>query len=588
MSNMDMNEVNANLEKINKMFNGDSFLQRLKILFAGINAPRSSREYKAAMIEMQRLAAPVSAILLPVMLLGLMAMMSTGSSVDDRIIQTQVLEADEVKQLDEIEEVKPPEDQMQETDIDIPVIDDMSVQVNTDVATPDTGPVSPQPQAFDAVMTVKSPVILKNVFGSIRNTGTRGAQMARFGGDKQTEEAVMRALRWLKKNQNKDGSWSRSKVAMTGLGILTFLSHGEKPGESAEFGETVRKALDFLINNLDANGRFKGVDGNEYGHLIACYALCEAYGMTLNPNVKSAAERAMVRIVKGQHPTGGWTYKLDPGQTDGKYRDDTSYMGWCAQALKAAKLARLQVDGLEKAIKLSIQGFKNNAHPDGGFGYVGPGKGGLTSVGVLCMQLLGASNDPDVKKGLAVIGGWSPAFQDYSKARALVAGVKPEELIKRGKDGKPVIDKKTGKEEKETALAVAKRKMGPILDDAEKAFLSGSAQYYYYYATQCKFHEGGRQWDRWNREMKPRYVKAQQIEREAIEDDKGIKRDIGWWENMDNHGDRPVMDTCLAALQLMVYYRYLPTTTEAAVRVEEEITATASDTDDIVIDIGNM
>ena len=34
----------------------------------------------------------------------------------------------------------------------------------------------------------------------------------------------------------------------------------------------------------------------------------------------------------------------------------------------------------------------------------------------------------------------------------------------------------------------------------------------------------------------------------------------GHFENTDQHTSRPVMDTCLAALQLMVYYRYLPTT----------------------------
>ena len=35
-------------------------------------------------------------------------------------------------------------------------------------------------------------------------------------------------------------------------------------------------------------------------------------------------------------------------------------------------------------------------------------------------------------------------------------------------------------------------------------------------------------------------------------------------ENKDAHTSRPYMDTCLTALQLMVYYRYLPTTTVKA------------------------
>ena len=479
------------------------------------------------MIEMQRLSAPAAAIVLPVFAVGILMIMSGGVSVEDRIIETQVLEAEEIKDLDKIEELKPPEEQMEDVNIDIPV-NSPDVQVQTD--TPQ--PMSPQPQAFNAVMTVKSPVILKNIYGSTRNTGTRGAQLARFGGDKMTEDAVMRALRWLKKNQQSDGSWNKAKVAMTSLAILTFLAHGEKPGESPEFGATVQRGLEYLISTQNKEtGRIPG----NYDHPIAAYALCEAYGMTLNPNVKTAAEKALIPLIKGQHPTGGWTYNMDPAvnKEDGKYRDDTSYMGWCAQALKAAKLAKLHAEGLEKASKLAVKGFKKNASPNGGFGYTSPGAGGLTSVGTLCMQLLGASNESEVKKSLDLMDAWKPSFEA------------------KGPEG-------------------------------------SSLQYYFYYATQAKFHAGGKRWESWNKEMKPIYVKAQQIEKNAIKDDKGRDCDIGWWTNGDAHTDRPVMDTCLAALQLMVYYRYLPTTSKEAVQVEEEIVATSTDTEDIKVDTGNL
>ena len=44
-------------------------------------------------------------------------------------------------------------------------------------------------------------------------------------------------------------------------------------------------------------------------------------------------------------------------------------------------------------------------------------------------------------------------------------------------------------------------------------------------------------------------------------DSKGVAdNNQGHFENHDAHTSRPIMDTCLAALQLMVYYRYLPTT----------------------------
>ena len=575
MSNaIDFDEVDSHLKDIERMYSNETLPRRLKVLFSGLKAPRQSREYKVAMIEMQRLSAPVVAILLPAIAVGLLVVMSSGAAVEDRIIETQVLEAEEIKDLDKIQEFEKPEEQVENMDIDIP-INSPDVQVQTDA--PDQ-PMSPQPQAFDAVMTVKSPVILKNIYGSTRNTGTRGAQLAKFGGDPRTEEAVMRALRWLKKNQQADGSWQRQKIAMTGLGILTFLAHGEKPGESAEFGETVQKALEFLLKSQRADGKFNGMDGNEYAHPIATYALCEAYGMTLNPNVKAAAEKALVPIIQGQHPTGGWTYKMAPGVESGdghgakgKYRDDTSYMGWCAQALKAAKLAKLHAEGLEKAMKLAVKGFKANAHPSGGFGYTSPGTGGLTSVGCLCMQLLGASNEGEVKRALDVMDTWTPTFSSYGLINAEIKNVKKEEI----KEGS-------------SALAVAKGKLAAKIPEEERKFFTSSAQYYFYYATQCKFHEGGKHWDNWNKAMKPRYVKAQLIQEKAIKDDKGVDRDIGWWENADTHTDRPVMDTCLAALQLMVYYRYLPTTSKGAVQVEEEIVATSTDSDDITVDAGNL
>lgn len=575
-SNVDMSVVDSHLDEIARMYTNETLVRRMKVLFTGLKAPRQSKEYKAAMIEMQRLAAPVAAILFPTFAVVILMIMSSGSAVQDRVIETQVLEAEEVKDLDKIEDFQKPEEQMEDVNIDIP-INSPNVQVSTDTPTPNQ-PVSPQPQAFDAVMTVKSPVILKNIYGSTRNTGTRGVQLAKFGGDKQTEEAVLRALRWLKKKQQADGSWPAQKVAMTGLAVLTFLAHGEKPGESAEFGPTVQKALEFLLKSQRADGKFNGMDGNEYAHPIATYALCEAYGMTLNPNVKAAAEKALVPIIKGQHPTGGWTYKMNPNVEDakghgeaGKYRDDTSYMGWCAQALKAAKLARLHADGLQKAVKLAIKGFKRNANPNGGFGYTSPGTGGLTSVGTLCMQLLGAANEPEVKKSLDIIGTWTPSLSSYAAVEAELKSVK-----------------KTDIKEGQTALAVAKTRLAAKVPQEERMFYNASAQYYFYYATQCKFHQGGKHWENWNKVMKPRYVRAQQIEKNAIKDDKGVEHDVGWWQNVDTHTDRPVMDTCLAALQLMVYYRYLPTTSKEAVKVEEELVATSTDTEDIKVDTGNL
>jgi hypothetical protein len=345
---------------------------------------------------------------------------------------------------------------------------------------------------------------------------------------------VEKTLRWLKKNQQPDGSWLNNRIAMTSLAILTFLAHAETPGKSAEFGETVKKGLEYLLAQQTPDGRFKGSDGHEYSLPIATYALCEAYGMTMNPNVKEAAERSLKLIVKGQHPSGGWDYNVK--QTD---RDDTSYMGWCAQAIKAGYLAHLDVEGLDKSLKLAVRGFKKNASPTGGFGYTAPaGNHGMTSVGTLCMQLLGAPEASEVSRSMEVMDKWSPSLEDKA------AGIS-----------------------------------------------GASLQYYCYYATQCRFHAGGKRWDTWNEEMKMKYGSAQKTlgkNESGYVDHKGMPQEIGWWENKDHHTDRPVMDTCLAALQLMVYYRILPTTGKDAVKLIEELKPSSAETGDIVISSTNL
>ena len=571
---VDTEKVDEHLKEIDKMFETPSLAQRLKILFNGLGKPRSSKEYKEAVIEAQRLSAPAAAIILPVLFVIVLAVMSAGTAGEDRVIETQVMEAETIKDLEKPEEIKPPEEQM-DVDVDIP-IDSPNVTVDTSEPIASNQPMSPQPAPIDAALTVKSPVVLKSMYGVTRGAGNRGTSLRAYGGDAATEGAVMAALRWLKKTQNPDGSWNgQNRIAMTGLGILTFLAHGERPGsDSPEFGPTVQRALEYLIANQVKTasgglpkGAFRGMDGNWYALPIAAYALCEAFGMTGNPNVKAAAEAALQPILKGQHPTGGWTYKCNPAPDGayakyGGYRDDTSYMGWCAQALKAAKLSHLKVEGLPKAIKLAIKGFKKNAHKDGGFGYCSPGRGGLTSVGTLCMMLLGASNDKDVRNALNLMESWKPFFASRAEVEALA---KSPEFAKKGKD----------------AVNAAAAKL--ISMRLPKVSLGSSTQYYFYYATQCKFHQGGKQWTNWNKEMKAPYVKAQIIEKNAIEDMQGKKRDIGHWRNAD-HYSSPTMDTCLAALQLMVYYRYLPTTKQDAVKVEEEIAVSSTDTDDITVD----
>ena len=95
-------------------------------------------------------------------------------------------------------------------------------------------------------------------------------------GDAPTEGAVVKALRELKQAQADDGSWGTNKVADTAWAVLTFLSHGETPGGSREFGETVQKGVEFLIDAAETV--------SEPDVSVAAYALSTVYDMTRNPN----------------------------------------------------------------------------------------------------------------------------------------------------------------------------------------------------------------------------------------------------------------------------------------------------------------
>ena len=183
--------------------------------------------------------------------------------------------------------------------------------------------------------------------------------------------------------------------------------------------------------------------------------------------------------------------------------------------MKAGYLAKLDVPGLEEAKNKSIDGFRKNygesADYAGGFGYTGPSTThGLTGVGVLCMQLLGEAKSKEVQGGLKTLErttfNWDPEGGGFQ-----------------------------------------------------------NKNYFWYYTTQAKFHAGGATWNNWNRLFSPVLVKNQTVIPKAQSgyvDHKGVPKDIGWWdmtEKLSGHTDGPVMNTCLAALQLQVYYRYLPT-----------------------------
>ena len=515
------------------------FFRRLFEMFQGLRMPRGTREYKLARIELQRLSAPLTAIVLPTLFAIVLCVVTAISSqrtelppVDIAPIEDDPIDLTPPDEPETPEDIVPPEEI--EITVDAPTAEPISNLPPAPIQTHSTD-TSVKPATVDAVMNIKSPVAMKNINGG-RNTGTIGRVTS--GGDKygdpRTEMSVMKVLWWLKAHQNTDGSWGSggNTVANTAFAVLTYLAHGEYPGSPSpykrDFGPTVQMAIDYLISHITTGAdnvpHFSPTDGNEYSFLIGTYALCEAYGMTKNPNCKEAAQQCLYRIIENQSSTGGWDYKLNKNST----RDDLSFAGWAIQALKAGKMAGLHHEGMQTAINKAVNCLKKRSYSkSGGFTYTpsannNGGNTGLSGVGTLAMQFLGRGSESEVMNALDVMRDWVPAFEADK-----VCGKKP----------------------------------------------GGSPQYYCYYATQCKYQAGMKagatkqdvdSWVKWNNEMKKLYPSSIIDLPEKVADVNGKEHAQGYYQNTDAHSSRPYMDTCLAALQLMVYYRYLPTTSTKA------------------------
>jgi len=345
------------------------------------------------------------------------------------------------------------------------------------------------------------------LFSNRLSKHAREMALLRYDGE-HTQEAVLRALRWLAVNQHPDGSWGSTKPAMTALALLAYLAHGET-SRSEEFGPVVEKALSFLLDAQEPDGHFKGRDGHDYTHPIVTYALCEAYSMTRNPTIKDAAVKALDVVVRGQNPSGGFNYNLKPST-----RNDTSYMAWCAQALKAGEVAGLGavVDGLGNVLKKAVLGFRANyGERDGvgGFGYTGPSSAhGLSGAGAFAMQLLGEGKSKEVRNTIPALQQKFPFDWENPKG--------------------------------------------------------GSPLYYWSYITQASFHHGGRGWLDWNGKFSRGLVAAQKVigrDRSRYVDQSSQPQEIGSWTSPSRDhtgGNGEVMETILCTLMLEVYYRHLP------------------------------
>jgi len=239
----------------------------------------------------------------------------------------------------------------------------------------------------------------------------RLARLKENGGTPACDDAVVNALRWLKSQQNPDGSWGKeTRVAMTGLVLLAYLGHCETP-QSQEFGDSCMKGIVYLVNiGMKNEGKLAtNFTSNHwsYEHAIATYALGEASTFCREgdvPYLSEVTRKSGQFIIDNQNKNGGWAYlyAVEGGHTD------VSISGWQIQALKACSHTKLKYQGMNACIIKGLDYINRCQNENGGFGYTSPkvGESGyfsLTGVGMLCNQMWDKGSRSEVRKGARYI-----------------------------------------------------------------------------------------------------------------------------------------------------------------------------------------
>jgi len=253
--------------------------------------------------------------------------------------------------------------------------------------------------------------------------------------DKNTEAIIGGALKYLAAQQMPDGSWigdknnpasSKYAIAMTSYVMMAFLANGNLP-DAGPYAKQVKNGLQFLLDSVQSDGMFRMPNQAQYmySHGLGTMVLAEVYGETQNPLVRPKLEHAVLLIIHGQNPEGGWRYQ--PGSKDA----DLSVTVPQTVALCAAKRAGIAVP--QVTIDKAVAYIKRCSVPSGGFSYqAGKGGGGFarTAAAIYALQITGLYDDPMISDGSRFVmtsidrcnqPGWTVDWMSYGNYYAGVA-----------------------------------------------------------------------------------------------------------------------------------------------------------------------
>jgi hypothetical protein len=228
---------------------------------------------------------------------------------------------------------------------------------------------------------------------------------------KEYRPTVDKALKWLAKNQNADGSWAGPRgqmvMPMTGLGGMALLMEGSTLREG-KYRNNIRKAADFVMSRQQPSGLFGNpANPNEGGSYMYGHAFCTLFLACLvgeednekrRKDLVKMLEKAARYSRDAQTSRGGWGYT---SARDGSDFDEGSCTVGQVQALRACRNAGIIVPG--DAIKNAVKYLTDATGPDGDIQYslvsrrkaISPA---LTAAAIASGFSAGEYNNPQVKK----------------------------------------------------------------------------------------------------------------------------------------------------------------------------------------------
>jgi hypothetical protein len=210
------------------------------------------------------------------------------------------------------------------------------------------------------------------------------------------EDAITKALDYLKQTQNEDGGWGKKhSIGETSLALIAYMSQGNFPGERP-YGDVMTNGVMFLLRESESSA--SGYMGEVmYEHGLATMALSELWGHTdRDDEIREALKKAVAVILRSQDPKGGWRYRPEPSGAD------VSVTVMQIVALASAKQAGILVPSrtIDEAIKYVLACRDEKT---GGFCYMPRGGGpgfARTGAALTSLMMMGKHDLDEVNGGL--------------------------------------------------------------------------------------------------------------------------------------------------------------------------------------------